>query len=70
MAEQTVDDLEERLLHTGKALIQQLRDGERHLASDKAYDHKMGEYNTRLQVIGLSFFADRLLVLSFSKISI
>lgn len=26
MAEQTVDDLEERLLHTGKALFQQLGD--------------------------------------------
>ena len=28
VAEQTVDDLEERLLHAGKALIQQLRDEE------------------------------------------
>lgn len=35
VAEQAVDDLEERLLHTGKALIQQLRDEERHSESDK-----------------------------------
>lgn len=37
VAEQTVDDLEERLLHAGKALIQQLRDEERH----EACNHKV-----------------------------
>lgn len=30
MAEQAVDNLEERLLHAGKALIQQLRGEENH----------------------------------------
>lgn len=34
VAEQTVDDLEERLLHAGKALVQQLRDGERLSVND------------------------------------
>lgn len=36
VAEQTVDDLEERLLHTGKPLFQQLIRGEIHSVSEKA----------------------------------
>jgi len=35
VTEQTVDDLKERLLHTGEALIQQLKNRERHSVSDK-----------------------------------
>lgn len=37
MAEQAVDNLEEGLLHAGKALIQQLRDEDNHWVNDKKH---------------------------------
>lgn len=39
MAEQAVDNLEERLLHAGKALIQQLKEEEVNLVNYKTCKH-------------------------------